>query len=248
MHDRRFWCEEFEGLSDRRLASDEAHHAVRTLRLKVGDSVELMNGRGMTGNGRILSVESNRGRDCEVVVQLNSLLQLEAPCPRLSLIVAECKGERLDWMVEKCTELGVRRIWLTEFSRSVVHAGAGKIERLGRIAKQACKQSGTNWLPEIRSGIALRDTLQQIRQWENAKCFVAHPAQVSRRAAFAMVESCAAVNEIVAIVGPEGGLTESEVALIKSSKAEEVRLGPSILRVETAALVLAGIAASLRLG
>ncbi len=63
-----------------------------------------------------------------------------------------------------------------------------------------------------------------------------------------MVESCAAVNEIVAIVGPEGGLTEPEVALIKSCRAEEVRLGPSILRVETAALVLAGIAASLRLG
>lgn len=264
MHERRFWCDEFDQPGNYRLPPDEAHHAVRTLRLAAGDPVALLNGRGATGYGRIQSVQPTKKRDCAVVVTLDSIEKRSPPMPRLTLIVAECKGERLDWMIEKCTELSVGRIWLTEFDRSVVHAGPGKLERLGRIARQACKQSGAGWLPEIRAGLALQTEVAAFAAVPHSRCYAAdpgldvrggfpktaktgsqpHPTQVLGIDSTLFRVLCGDAKdlaEIAVIVGPEGGMSEREIAKLRELGIPLVRLTSSILRVETAAIAIAAL-------
>lgn len=86
-------------------------------------------------------------------MQVHRVNTLTPPPRSLTLIVAGCKGPRLRWMVEKCTELGVSELCLAEFERSVVRVSEGHAQKLRTTAIEACKQCGRAWLPEIRCGV-----------------------------------------------------------------------------------------------
>ena len=120
------------------LTGRESRHAIQVLRLKVGDSVVLFDGRGLEATGIVREV----GR-LTMAVEIS---ERRAAPPRtlvsLTLAVATPKGERADWLVEKCAELGVTALWLLETERSQVRPGEGKLERWRRKALQAAKQAG----------------------------------------------------------------------------------------------------------
>ncbi len=141
----------------------EARHALGSLRLRAGDALTLFDGRGHIARAALAIHESptaaarahqsKRRQGAAVVVE--SISDVPAQDRTLTLLVAACKGPRLDWLIEKCTELGVTRIVLTEFARSVVHTGPQHTEKLRRTAIEACKQCGRAWLPLIETGVTL---------------------------------------------------------------------------------------------
>lgn len=214
------------------LPQAETRHAILSLRLSAGDEIELFDGRG--GAARAVLVgnpEKSRGKAARTVsVQLGEIRREPPPSRTLTLISAGCKGARLDWLIEKTTELGVTRIVLAEFERSVVHIRADQAEKLQRTAIEACKQSGRNWLPEIVAGVRALDAAR-----EPAELFVCDlGAAVSYRS-----NEKPETAQTAFIVGPEGGLMESELAAFRSAGAQFVRLAEHVLRVETAAVCAA---------
>lgn len=219
----------------------EARHALQSLRLRSGDRVELFDGAGCVAVGELVPEETGppgatrrHKKAGPIEVRVTQLVEQVPPLDQLTLVVAACKGARLDWLVEKCTELGVTTLHLTEFARSVVHAGAKHVEKLQRTAIEACKQCGRNWLPTLRAGMALREAIVP-----GTALFVAHPDDESPTLATRLAHAGGAATHVTAVVGPEGGLTDEELALLAAAGGRRVRLATHILRVETAAVAIA---------
>ena len=127
----------------------EARHAAGARRLGAGDQVELFDGQGQVAIATLLPTEARRARSGALRVLVSEVSRAPPPSAQLTLIVAACKGPRLTWMVEKCTELGVARILLADFERSVVRVGEAHLDKLRRTAIEACKQCRRAWLPEL---------------------------------------------------------------------------------------------------
>jgi 16S rRNA (uracil1498-N3)-methyltransferase len=195
------------------IALDDAseHHLRRVVRLRDGETVGVTDGEGrwrlatVRSAGSTLTLESTT----DVVVE-------ERPEP-ITIAVAIPKGDRLDWLVQKTTEIGVDRIQLLHAERSVVRwrpeKVATQLARLERIAGEACRQSRRVWRAEI---VAPVDAVAVL-----ADFVVAEPGG----------RSLAPGDRAVA-VGPEGGWTDTELALA----AETATLGVNVLRTETAAV------------
>jgi len=203
------------------------------LRLRPGDRVELFDGQGGHATATLVD-EAAPGRGARrgggAVVEVGDVRVEPVPARRLTLCVAACKGPRLDWLVEKCTELGVDRIHLAAFERSVVHVRAAHVARLLKVAVEACKQCGRNRLPLLSAGDA----------WPLA------PAP-DERLVVCDPDASATIGEYIAsgpgaltaVIGPEGGLTDAEHDCLRSMQAVPVRLAAHVLRVETAAVAVA---------
>jgi len=210
------------------LTGDEARHLSRVLRGQPGDEIVVFAGTGVEWPARIVRV----ARD-EVEVELADPRSDPArPGPRLTLAVALPKGERQKWLVEKLTELGVDRLVPLDTTRGVAEATAAARGRLDRGVIEACKQCGRNQLMEIAAPRTIADLLTAEA---NCLAIVADPHAAPLDAAAVR----AAGREIVGLVGPEGGFTVDEIAAAERAGAIRARLGPHILRVETAAIALA---------
>ncbi|WP_437204397.1 RsmE family RNA methyltransferase [Planctomicrobium sp. SH664] len=210
------------------LPETEAHHLSRVLRAEVGDPVELFDGHGKSGQGRIQSVGKKSVR--VEIVSVDS-----EPTRTSTRVIASAvpKGERLDWMIEKLTELGAD-CWIPlQTERSVVEPRAQKLQKLSQTVITACKQCRRSTLLEIGDLCSLaelpnRIPLDQFTLWVG-----------DADAAAALPRANPATSQL-AIVGPEGGLTQSERELVRSWNAEPISLSPHILRTETAAIAFAG--------
>jgi len=227
------------------LPEAQARHARLSLRLRPGDAVVLFDGRGRTARAAIAADEPaaagakpaarRRGRAGGPIIAVEAISDIPAPARTLTIIVGGCKGTRLDWMVEKCTELGVTGLIFAGFERSVVRVGSGHLEKLRRLCIEACKQCGRAWLPEISAVSALDQAIAQVA---GAVLLLADLSPTAEPLATALQRhSCS--PRIVAVVGPEGGLTEKEHSLLRDCGAQPVRLAQHVLRVETAAVALA---------
>ncbi len=134
------------------LDAAQSRHARSSLRLRDGDAVSLFDGRGRTAEATIAVASAREAGGQAVCAQVHRVNALTPALRSLTLIVAGCKGPRLRWMVEKCTELGVSELCLAEFERSVVRVSEGHAQKLRTTAIEACKQCGRASLPEIRCG------------------------------------------------------------------------------------------------
>jgi 16S rRNA (uracil1498-N3)-methyltransferase len=219
------------------LAPSDTQHAVQSLRLHANDTVTLFDGLGRIGRAVLLaetasSPRAARGRQRKPPAFLVDTVQLAPPPPRtLTLIVPGCKGARLDWLVEKGTELGVSRFILTEFEHSVVHVGLQHVRKLARTAVEACKQSHRARLPQIE---AVRTLAEAIAAVAGATLLVAH---IDAHAPWLVEQPPTSQRAVV--IGPEGGLAPAELAAVQAAGGQIVRLADHILRVETAALAAA---------
>lgn len=205
----------------------EAHHLLHVLRATPGEEIEVFNGAGLVNRVRILAT---RKRDVEVEV-LESHREGK-PTREIIIATAVPKGDRFDWLIEKCTELGVTRLIPLVTTRSVVDPRDSKLEKLRQTVIAACKQSRRNFLLEISPVMAWDDFLQT--EIPLRPSFIAHPGtdRVPR-------DLIGGNPSILFAIGPEGGFTETEVAQAIARGARAITLGPYILRVETAALALA---------
>ena len=201
-----------------------AHHIARVLRLRAGERVVLFDGRG--GEYEAVLAASDRGR---VVAETGEHRPLERESPlAVTLMQAISSGEKMDFTVQKAVELGVAAVHPVLSGRSVVRLngerGAKKLAHWRRIAIAACEQCGRNRIPEIAEPVAL----DRYRPPAGAKILLS-PSGSARLAALAG-------NPLVLAAGPEAGFDEDEARLLERAGFTAARLGPRVLRTETAAL------------
>ena len=206
------------------LPEDESKHAVRVLRLAAGDAVTLVDGRGTRYPAAVADANPKR---CALRISGH-----EAVAPRATythVAVAPTKNlDRMEWLVEKATEVGVERLTFLRCARS--ERRELKLDRLEKIAVSALKQSGQTWLPQLDELIDFESFIQEV---DPAATFIAH-LEAGERTALAQV--VAAAPRCCVLIGPEGDFTPAEIELALSRGVRPVTLGSSRLRTETAAL------------
>ena len=223
------------------LGGQESHHLAAVLRLQKGGKVELFDGKGSLAVGVISEANSRR-----VTVEIQELNVFQRP-GRFQIIIASsvAKGSRFDELITKCTELGVDRITPLIFSRTVKQPKNPEIStRWGKLAVSAAKQSKNLFLPQIDNPVTLEKALNNFKtDYANPQILFGSLEQKTESLIEKMIDSPACV----AIIGPEGGITQEERNLLKDCSALPVKITDSILRVETAALAFAAILAAGRL-
>jgi 16S rRNA (uracil1498-N3)-methyltransferase len=222
------------------LVAAEAHHLAHVMRAKPGTLVTLFDGGGCEFAARVervgrseieLSVLDRKKVDRELAVEL-------------TLAAALPKGDRQRWLIEKAVELGVTRFVPLGTERGVAQPSGGALERLRRAVIEASKQCGRNRLMEIADAMPLCDLLADGATAEHRKTvrWVAHPGGIPLAEASG-AHAGQQLDGVLIAVGPEGGLTVGETSLATDRGWQIVGLGARILRVETASLMLAAVAA-----
>jgi 16S rRNA (uracil1498-N3)-methyltransferase len=210
-----------------RISGTEAHHLIHVMRTAIGELVEVFDGRGNSARGTVVELGRN-----EALIEAGEVHHTTRPAGPV-IIAAVPKGDRFRWLVEKATELGVSRLIPVTTELSVVAPRESKLEKQEQTVVAACKQSGRNWLMQVDP---LRTLDQAVEECRNANLkFVADPS-----GKFFSARDISTEETPVFVIGPEGGLTSSEVERLESRGYERIRLGPTMLRIETAAIALAG--------
>ena len=229
----RFYTNSPLGPGEIVLEGSEAHHLAAVSRLRPGDAVCLFNGDGREYAATVMDVERRR-----VVLQVTDVATPQRELPfRLEVAAPLPKGDRAQFLVEKLTELGVTSFVPLSTRRSVVHPRETKLEKLERYVIEASKQCGRNVLMRV-APLADWDTYCLGGKPGVAR-ILAHPHRSEEQGrAGNFPDSLTSASEVCLAVGPEGGFTEEEVAAARRAGWQVVDLGPRILRMETAALLL----------
>ncbi len=210
------------------LSDKEFHHLAHVMRKNVGDTIELINGRGQIASGRIVNMAK---RECSIEVV--GIFQLGKETDRLVLMQALPRMQKLEGIIEKGTELGVAEFWLFPGMLSEKKSlSDNQLRRLGEITQSALKQSGRLWSPQIY-------LKQPIRNWSSFNFPVYYGSlDSSAPPLFQVLET----NSIQGFcVGPESGFHDDEIAHLEEKSAKAVKLSVNILRTETAAITGIGL-------
>lgn len=210
------------------LSGAEAKHAAVVRRVRVGESVTLGDGRGAWLEGTVADVSASR-----VDVTITGRSATEAPAVRLVLVQALAKGDRDELAVQAACELGVDEVVPWQAARSISRWEGAKAvkgrERWATIVREAAKQAHRSWVPEVSEPLS---TAQIVARCTDSRMLVLDPSAATRLSEVA-VES-GAEQDLVLIVGPEGGIAPDELEKFEAAGAERVRLGDTVLRTSTA--------------
>lgn len=226
---------------------DAYRHLFRALRLKKGDSLRIVDGSGGARFGVIQMVDRRQAS----VLLGGAAPDLEPPL-EVELLVAQLRAERAGWLVEKATELGVRRIVWMKTERSQQDWPAAKLERFERVARSAVEQCGRARLPELVGPLPFPEVLSTAGR--GGRCLIAHvrddhvgdggqveSGQVETPFLEQPGDDASERRDSEAIrvlIGPEGGFTDEEIEQALAVGCIVVDLGDRILRVETAAVAI----------
>lgn len=212
-----------------------ARHIGRVLRMQPGDKLQIVSDDGVSALAQVMSIDGER-------VYVRCLEKLsESHEPRVKLVLAQglAKGEKMDFIIQKAVEMGAYSIVPVAMEHSVVRLegvkAAKKVERWQKIAESAAKQSKRDIIPQVQPVQTMAQMLA------NNPCqtkIIAYECEDRLSLKAALREADAAnISELLLIIGPEGGISESELELARSAGAVPVTLGRRILRAETAGLV-----------
>ena len=217
-------------------------------RHRIGQELVLTAGDGCWARGPIVEI---RGRD-SLILAVREAGRQPAPDPAITVVQALPKGERADLAVELLTEVGVDRIVVWQAHRCVAKWGPDKVDRglarWRRTAAEAAKQSRRVWLPVVEGPVQLSGLVEIVRSADHS--YVLHEGAAASlvddlATATGSVEAAtgragvAAGETFALVVGPEGGIDDEELAELVAAGADEVRLGPTVLRTSTAGAVAA---------
>jgi 16S rRNA (uracil1498-N3)-methyltransferase len=207
---------------------------VQVLRFQPGQSVTLFNGLGLEEGVYTAAIESMGRSNVEVLVGNFKPTQLETP-RAVHLAVGMPANERMDWLVEKATELGVASIQPLMTERSVLRLAGERAEKKRLhwqgIAVAACEQCGRNRVPLIHAPANLNDWLKSQDKSDSARLLLSLQAGSQP-----LIQAVGANNTMTFLSGPEGGLSSLEEAAALAQGFDAVTLGPRVLRSETAPL------------
>ncbi len=207
----------------------ESHHVARVLRLKPGDALQVFDGKG----GAWAATLDGVSRECVTVVIGEESTEDVEPTLRIVLCQAVVRPEKLEWVLQKGTEIGVSAFQLIATDRvEAPPPSPSRLARYGRIVMEACKQSGRRKLPTLESGSLGTPP-------EGVVAIVLAPA--AGVASLGTVLAGPRVQEVWIAVGPEGGFSDRELGALAARGWTPASLGPRVLRTETAGAVAAAI-------
>jgi 16S rRNA (uracil1498-N3)-methyltransferase len=206
------------------MAPEAAQHVSRSLRLKVGDSIVVFDGRGGEYEATLQRIDNGR-----VDVKVGAFRDVERePAVQVGLVQGLPEADKMDWVIQKAVELGVAWIQPVICDRSVVRLSPERAARREahwrRVAVSACEQSGRNAIPEVRPTLAFLTWIAEP---------ATQPRWMLKPGAPALTSRAPPAGPFELVVGPEGGFSERELDLAES-RFEMVSLGPRVLRTETA--------------
>ena len=224
------------------LQGSDAHHLARVQRARQGDEIIVSDGQGTAYRVRLQNV-SPQEVGGEIVA---TIPQSRTEAVEITLYQGICKGERMAWLIQKTTELGVAQLVPLLTERTVVRLNSSqassKRRRWQTIAREAAQQSRRPTIPEIAAPVPLSQARENLALQDLV--LLLHPAATSRsfRATLRSHEVSRQENtspppRVALCIGPEGGFTDPEIDALASVGAIPVHLGPSILRTETAGIV-----------
>lgn len=214
------------------LDRDEAKHAMGVRRLGEGDGVTVFDGAGGVAQA---AITGDRDRDGNPLVRVTAAERRTRPGRDVVVGVAPPKGDRLSTMLDMLGQLGVTAVVPLETRHGVVDAAGINRARAERILLESCKQSRCAWIPELRPAMVV-EAFVRAAVADGRTALLAHPGGEPMPTARA--------SRTAVAVGPEGGFAQPELDAARAAGAEFVDLGPTILRVEAAAVAMA---AALRL-
>ena len=227
----RFYADE-SGIADGlvHLNAEDAHHAQRVLRMKVGEEAQIF------CDQRRYTAQITDMDDGVTLRILEELPSTEAAL-RITLYQGLPKADKMELITQKAVELGADRVVPVAMSRCVVQLnakdGAKKQERWQKIAREACKQSGRCMMMPVDAPISFKELLRRlpthaaaIVPWEDAQGYSLRTFH----------QQHPDVRDVAIVIGPEGGMSPEEIDQMKAASCQSVTLGPRILRTETAGL------------
>lgn len=211
------------------VAGDEFHHAIRVVRARVGEPIELFDATGKGARGTIATIEGNYA-----TVTVDEEIGSREARLTIHLAMAVIQLEKFELVLQKATELGVRSIvpLITDRLELRKERFAGKMDRWQRIVFEAVKQSGRTVTPRLDEPQPFADVIAR----DGVKMFFDADADPAQRPS--------SLEEVTLFIGPEGGWSDEELALARSRECVFERLGPRRLRAETAAIVACAVVAA----
>ena len=220
------------------LEDDDVFHLTRVMRAKVGDKIEVVN------EGVVYIAQINRFKPLEIDVVRRLKENNELP-NNVVLIASLLKGDKMDLVLQKATELGVSEIVLLETERTIVKFKKDdrelKIERFNKILKEAAEQSRRSVIPHLFRII----TFDQLRDIDANVKMIAYEEEAGATNSFnKIVDSIKPGQKVAVLIGPEGGFAEHEVEIAMHNGYKKVSLGKRILRAETASFYALSVIAN----
>ena len=216
-------------------SKDQVHQLKKVMRVRAGEQFEVVDDASQLAIVEVTELEPFEVKVVELLEQ-----KVELPVS-VTIAVGLSKGDKLDWIVQKATELGVSEIIPISLTRNVVKwtgdKSAKKIERLQKIAEEASEQSHRLKVPRVTSVMTLKELATYTSDFEQKLIAYEESAKVGE--SLQLVKSLQSLQEnerIIFVFGPEGGIEEQEVELLEQSGYLPCSLGPRILRAETAPL------------
>lgn len=213
------------------LEEEESRHCVQVLRYNSGDAITIFDGCGRSATAILRNVRKNA-----VSLEIGEVVQHAPLSPAIVLAQAVPKGKTMEWIIEKAVELGVARIIPLVTRYTVVKYDADeavkKAEKWQKVALEACKQCGQNWLPIVETPIDGRVFLA--KGWSGGKIIAS--LAPSARPLREVIESLPTCEQVTVMIGPEGDFSLEETQLALQAGYQPATLGDLVLRSETAAL------------
>ena len=214
----------------------DARHISKVLRMQPGDKLQIVSDDGVSAVAEITAIDSER-------VSVRCLEKLaESHEPRVKLVLAQglAKGEKMDFIIQKAVEMGAYSVIPVAMEHSVVRLdgakAAKKVERWQKIAESAAKQSKRDIVPQVQAVQSMGEMLASCTCQTKIIAYECED-RLSLKAALKAAEAAGGISELLLIIGPEGGISESELEQARQAGAVPVSLGRRILRAETAGLV-----------
>ncbi len=213
------------------VSGEEARHAIKVARRRVGEEIWLIDGCGTAYEARVGTIGDGRV-ECELVREVPGWGE---PAISVTLAAAALKHDRFDMLVEKAVELGVDAIWPVETANSVVRSPSDKkLQRWQSISRSATKQCRRCRVPVVEAPRSFAELVERVGEFDEA--FVAWEEEASARIGKISGPS------VLILIGPEGGFRENEIDASREAGMQPVSLGPRRLRAETAAMYALAVA------
>ena len=215
-------------VGERELDAETSRYLISVLRLRTGDDLEFFDGLGGVTQGTILEASKR-----SVTVALQAITKLPPHLPPIHLYCAIAKGERTEWLIEKCSELAATTISWVIYERSQDHKKdySKRFERWHKIACEAARQSYNPWVPHLVPPKPFEDVIETLSN-ESINIVLDTSMPTSPLASLSLHRD----QPVSLFIGPEGGFSNTERQLFRKQKWKAVSLGPTVLRIETAAV------------
>ena len=219
------------------LDSSTAHYLGKVLRLSEQRPLIVFNGKGGEYDAQIIALTKNQADISTTEFRSENRM----PNLRTELAISISRGDKMDWIVQKATELGVSKIYPLFSERSEVKLTGDRLEKKLRhwqqVAIAACEQCQRNIVPGIESAIDASDYIRSSDA--ELKLVLHHRTEISLKQIHKTMQE--SPSSVILLIGPEGGLTDDEIQLAVANNYTPLRLGPRVLRTETAPLAALSI-------